>query len=493
MNNDWVWDVETYPNVFTIAFEHIDAPIRLCFEISNYRDDSAQIFGFLQHLRETFARLVGFNNVGFDYPVLHLLMKMGRCDAPTLYAKAMAIIQSQDKQDRWAHGVKPTDRYIPQIDLFLIHHFDNGARMTSLKALEFNMRSMTIEDLPFPVGTVLNQEQIATLKTYNAHDVEQTKKFYHHSKHMVAFRDELSEKYHRDFTNHNDTKIGKDYFIMQLEAAGVACYSYGKDGRQPKQTPRGSIRLADAILPWIQFEQPEFARVLAWMREQTIVGTKDVLKKRVPYMDKKTGLTKIRLEQVDAIIDGLLYVFGTGGIHASRSSEIVGSSETHVIESVDVASMYPNIAIKNGFYPEHLGPAFVTIYENLYEQRKTYPKKSSESQMLKLALNGVYGDSGNPFSVFYDPLFTMKITLNGQLLLCLLAEQIMKIPTVRVLMVNTDGMEYTIQKDYVDQARQVYRWWESVTKLTLEHARYKKMCIRDVNNYIAVYDDEIPS
>jgi len=108
-------------------------------------------------------------------------------------------------------------------------------------------------------------------------------------------------------------------------------------------------------------------------------------------------------------------------------------------------------------------------------------------------LNGTFGDSNNQFSVFYDPLMTLRITINGQLLLCLLAEQLMKIPTVRLVMVNTDGMEYTIQNEYVDQARQVCRWWENVSGLTLEHARYKKMCIRDVNNYIAVYEDEVPS
>ena|ERR1035437_7406085 len=481
MNNDWIYDLETYPNVFTAAFEHVDADIRMCFEISNYRDDTPQLMEFLGYLRNTFARCIGFNNCGFDYPILHLLMKAGRCGAPTLYEKCCAIIGSQTNQDRWAHIVKPTDRFIPQIDLFLIHHFDNGARMTSLKALEFNMRSMTIEDLPFPVGTVLDQAQIATLKTYNQHDVSQTKNFYHHSKHMIAFRDELSQKYHHDFTNYNDTKIGKQYFIMQLEAAGVACYEYGRSGRQPKQTPRGSIRLADAILPWIQFEHPEFARVLAWMREQTIVGTKDTLK-----VEEMTAKGKVKMVPVTAIIDGLLYVFGTGGIHASRSSEIVASDDDHMILDLDVTSFYPNLAIKNGFYPEHLGTEFVTIYEALFEQRKSYPKKSSESQMLKLALNGVYGDSGNPFSVFYDPLFTMKVTLNGQLLLCLLTENLMKVPGLKVLQCNTDGVTVRLLRQHEALLRQIAAWWESVTNLTLEDVEYSRVNIRDVNNFVMV-------
>ena len=147
------------------------------------------------------------------------------------------------------HLVKPSDQFVTQLDLFKIHHFDNKARATSLKVLEFNMRADSIEDLPFPVGTVLTHEQAQVLKKYNQHDVAQTKAFYHHSKNMIAFREELTRKYARDFMNHNDTKIGKDYFIMNLEEAGVACYDYSVNGRTPRQTRRPSIALRDAILP----------------------------------------------------------------------------------------------------------------------------------------------------------------------------------------------------------------------------------------------------
>lgn len=469
--NDWVYDIETYPNCFTIAFEHCEAPIRWAFEISNYRDDSAALIEFLDHLRPKFARLVGFNNIGFDYPVLHLLLKMGRGHAPTLYEKAQAIIGSQDKQDRWSHSVKPSDMYLPQIDLFKIHHFDNNARATSLKALEFNMRSHTIEDLPFPVGMILTPEQIVVLKQYNAHDVSETKKFYHHSKHMIAFREELSEKYHRDFINHNDTKIGKDYFVMRLEEAGVPVYDFGSKGRTPRQTPREVLHLRDAILPWIRFEQPEFTRILEWMKQQSIYVTKGAFK------------------DVKANVGGLEWIFGTGGIHASLDDEIIESDDENMILDLDVTSYYPNLAIKNGFYPEHLGQSFVHIYQHLFEQRKQYPKKSAESAMLKLALNGVYGDSGNPFSVFYDPLFTMRITLNGQLLLCLLAEQLMKVPGLRMLQANTDGLTVRLPRVQEPLLRQVAAWWEGVTQLTLEDAQYRRICIRDVNNYLAVSVD----
>lgn len=468
--NDYVYDIETYPNVFTLAIEHAEAPINLCFEISDYRNDSREIVEFLTFLRDRKCRMVGFNNLGFDYPVLHTLIRMGNATANVLYNKAMAIIEAGDN-DRWTHNVKPSDRYVEQIDLYKIHHFDNKAKATGLKALEFNMRSDSIQDLPFKPGTLLTQSQIQMLKEYNLHDVRQTKAFYHHTKSMIVFREELTRKYARDFMNHNDTKIGKDYFVMRLEEAGVACYEYSEDGRTPKQTKRPVIHLKDAILPWIEFKQPEFTRVLEWLKGQTITETKGVFK------------------DLTATIDGFVFVFGLGGIHGSVESQVVESDADNVIIDLDVSSYYPNLAIANGFFPEHLGSSFCRIYKTLYEQRKGYDKKSAENAMLKLALNGVYGDSNNQFSVFYDPLFTMKITLNGQLLLCLLAEELLTIPGLSLIQINTDGLTVQVPRTkemLVDDTR---AWWERLTKLQLEEVVYSAMFIRDVNNYIAIKPD----
>jgi hypothetical protein len=468
--NDYVWDIETYPNVFTMTVEHVEAPFRWVFEISDWRNDSSELLSFMNYLKDTGSRMIGFNSLGFDYPVLHTLIRMGRGDAKTLYQKAQAIINAQDN-DKWAHLVNPTDRYVEQIDLYKIHHFDNKARATGLKVLEFNMRSENIGDLPFKVGTELTKDQVDVLKEYNAHDVSETKKFYNHTKKMIAFREELTHKYHRDFMNHNDTKIGKDYFVMRLEEAGVQCYEYGSSGRVPKQTKRPAIRLSDAILPWVSFDQPEFNRILTWLKSQTITETKGVF----------TDLT--------ARINGFDFVFGLGGIHGSVESMVVESDDDWVIVDLDVTSYYPNLAITNGFHPQHLGETFCSIYKNLFEQRKSYPKASAESAMLKLALNGVYGDSNNVFSVFYDPLFTMSITLNGQLLLCMLAEKVMGIDGAQLIQLNTDGLTVKIRRDLEPKLKLVTDAWQSQTQLSLEQATYRSMFIRDVNNYLAVYEN----
>jgi hypothetical protein len=471
---DYIYDIETYPNVFTLAVEHVEVPMQWYFEISDWRNDSQQIIEFLRYLKESNARMVGFNNLGFDYPVLHQLIRMGKSDARTLYEKAQAIINAQgdDSVDKWIHQVNPTDRFVDQIDLFKIHHFDNKARTTSLKSLQFNMRSDTIQDLPFPVGTVLTREQVEVLKVYNKHDVQKTKVFYTHTQDMLSFREKLNTMYAgKDWLNYNDTKIGKDFFIMKLEEAGVACYDYGSKGRTPRQTKRPVINLRDAILPWIEFKHPELNRVLQWLRSQSITETKGVF------------------NDLTATVNGFTFVFGLGGIHGSVESTVVQSDDENIIIDLDVTSYYPNLAIVNGFYPSHLGKEFCVIYKNLFEQRKQYPKKSAESAMLKLALNGVYGDSNNQYSVFYDPLYTMTITLNGQLLLCLLAEQLMTISGLRLVQVNTDGVTVTVPRNKTSDVQGARLWWEQLTGLTLEDATYKRMSIRDVNNYLAEYED----
>src|SRR5699024_8116562 len=256
---------------------------------------------------------------------------------------------------RFAHMVWDSDRIVPQIDLFKIHHFDNKARATSLKVLEFNMRSANIEDLPFDVGTELTIDQVSTLKRYNRHDVLETLKFYGKSLDQIRFREELTVKYSRNFMNHNDTKIGKDYFIMRLEEHQPgSCYQYVDGKRHMVQTLREQIQLADVIIPYIGFNDPEFSRILQWFKAQTITETKGVFK------------------DVSCTVRGFQFDFGTGGIHGSIESQIVASDDEYMLLDLDVASYYPNLAIANGFYPAHLGQAFCDIYADVYQQRKGY-------------------------------------------------------------------------------------------------------------------------
>jgi hypothetical protein len=468
MSDAYVHDIENYPNVFLFGAIHALTETPYIFEISHRRDDRQAFYLFTEYLREHRAEEVGYNNLGYDYPVQHsILNNIMYITNADIYKKGDSIINAGD-ENRFAHMVWEKDWIVPQLDLYKIHHFDNQAKRTSLKTLEFNMRMENIEDLPFTPGTYLTDSQIDTLRQYLIHDLKATLMFYKHSKKLIDFRRELSAKYGRNFMNHNDTKIGKDYFIMELEKSGIQCFE--PCSRKPRQTHRPSIALNSVIFPYVRFEQPEFNRVLNWLRQQVITETKGVF------------------TDLSADINGFSFDFGTGGIHGSIESQTIRSTENYVIIDLDVASFYPNLAISNELYPAHLGKQFCTIYKNVYDMRSSYPKGTPENAMLKLALNGVYGDSNNVYSPFYDPAYTMAITINGQLLLCMLAEELLKIPGLSMIQANTDGLTVYVPRVFTGQVEQVRHAWEKLTRLQLEEAIYDVMFIRDVNNYIAVYE-----
>lgn len=470
---DLRYDCETFPNIFTVGFLHPVTNQRWLFEISDRRNDIMTLCLFVDLCRQQGCRWVGFNNIGFDYPVLHFIYKGARAGAtaPDVYRKAMEIINAPHNA-KFAHIVWESDWLVPQIDLFKIHHFDNVGRATSLKVLEFNMRMDNIEDLPFDVGTQLDDSQKEILIDYMWHDIDATDQFARASVDQIRFREELSLKYSRNFMNHNDTKIGKDYFVMQLENQNPgSCYRVVDGKRKIVQTERDKIRLSDVILPYVQFEHPEFNRVLNWFKEQVISETKGVF------------------TDVNCTANGFQFDFGTGGIHGSIDSRVVESNDHWVIEDWDVASYYPNLAIANEMAPAHLGKLFCAICKDMYDQRKTYAKGTVENAVLKPALNGVYGDSNNKYSPFYDPQYTMSITINGQLLLCMLAENLMKCREIQMIQINTDGLTIRYPRHYKEWVHSVCQWWEQLTNLTLESAEYSRMFIRDVNNYIAEYTD----
>lgn len=464
---DWVYDIETYPTAFTLwAINAVTLQERY-FEISVRRDDRKELIEWLSGLKRTNSRMVGFNNIGFDYPVIHEFINTYEwCNAVTLAQKATAIITEYDP---FKHTIWPSDRHVEQLDLYKINHFDNQARRTSLKVLEINMRSNNVEDLPYKPNTLLTPPQIGKLAQYNKHDVKETLKFYYLCVDQIAFRETLSEQYKRDFMNHNDTKIGKDYFIKVLEEnkPGIC---YGAD-RRPRQTVRQSIQLGSVVLPYVKFDHPEFNRILNYFKTQTITETKGVF------------------TDLHCTVDGFEYHFGVGGIHGSKRWSIDRSTDTHVVIDLDVASYYPNLAIENNLYPEHLSADFCTIYKDVYEQRRSHAKGTPENAMLKLALNGVYGDSNSKYSPFYDPAYTMAITINGQLLLCMLAEQLRVVPDLEMIQINTDGLTVRIPRYCEFLLDEVCKSWENLTRLELEKVHYSAMFIRDVNNYIAQYTD----
>jgi hypothetical protein len=466
-------DCETLPNVFTLNVQGLFSDLDMTFEISHFRDDRRELLAWFEYWRATETPMVGFNSLGFDYPVLHYIWTTPGCSVEGIYEFAMGIINSFSK---FGHQVWQDDRFCPQIDLFKIHHFDNRAKSTSLKALQFAMRSESVMEMPLPFGQALTEQEVRNvLIPYNKHDVAETKRFALFSLDAIKFRMQLSATLQGDVLNFNDSKLGSK--ILEQRLGRELCY----EDRQPRQTIRTAIALADIIFPYIEFSNPEFSRVLAWMRTQTL--TPDELS------ESDAIITKGVFKGVHATVGGLDFHFGTGGIHGSVEASRWAADAEWGIYDIDVAGLYPDIAVKNRLYPEHLGERFVEEYAKLPIERKEWQekkgKKCAEANSMKLAGNGTYGNSNNQFSCFYDPKFTMAITINGQLMLCMLAEWLLAVPTLQIIQINTDGITYRARREWLEHTRILQSLWERRTRLTLESVEYSRMWIRDVNSYVA--------
>ena len=475
---DIIYDIECYSNIWVLSASPSDTDEQYVFEISSRVNDVHRLFEFIEWCKYYKHRMVGFNVIHYDYPLLHYLLTSYDFDGVAfmswneiislIYEKSNEII-SAPWENRFAHTIYQNKEIVSQVDLLRIHHFDNINRRTSLKILEINMRLPFVQDLPFPHGTTLNFEQMATLVKYNKCDVFATKEFYHKSLEKIKFRFELSAKYGLDFTNHNDTKIAKDFLVMELEKHLGPGSCYTSNPRKPRQTIRGEMKLGELIFPEIKFRTKEFNTVLDFFRKTETSETKGVF--------KNLSCT---------FPNGLKCVFGMGGIHAFIEPIHAESCKKYAIIDLDVESYYPSIGIKNRLFPAHFSEIFCDIVHELKMQRKQYEKGTPQNKMLKLSLNGSWGASNDKYSPFYDKKYAMQITINGQLLLCMLAEMIMLIPDTVILQMNTDGLTIKIPRILEPMLTDFKKQSEQMTGLVLESQYYTDMFLKNVNGYLAV-------
>ena len=139
--------------------------------------------------------------------------------------------------------------------------------------------------------------------------------------------------------------------------------------------------------------------------------------------------------------------------HGCIKPGVYESDDNYVIIDADVASLYPSIAVVNKLYPQHLGLEFCNVYESILKQRIEAKKAGNMtlSDGFKLSLNSVYGKSNDKYSFLLDPVYTMKTTLNGQLMLSMLAERlVIDIESIQKLQINTDGLTIKIHKKDLD-------------------------------------------
>ena len=488
----YIYDLETFPNIFTCVMQNSQTKEVRVFELSSRKNDLDKFIKTLEWLSKTDKILVGYNNLNFDYAVLQHIYKNAKNNNIEELVYKTFVFANELIKNNTIYKEDKSSIQINQLDLMKVHNFDYKATRVSLKVLEVNMCMDSIEDLNFTIGENLKEDEFDNLIKYNKHDVEATLLFFNHSLEPIEFREELSAKYGENMLNYSDTKIGKRYFIRNLEdkLGKDICYINGK----PRQTVRNFLNFNEIIFDYISFESVEFQSLLKYLKKQYTNSMakvfsnipKDELEELSLYCDLSV---KKESHSLHLNYKGFYFYLGTGGLHGSVESKFYDKSDEYLIIDVDVASYYPSIVIQNRLYPEHLGEDFVDIYQEIRDLRFSYKKGTSQNKMLKLALNSAYGDTNNQFSPFYDYKMTLSITLNGQLMLCMLAEKLMQIDSVSLIQANTDGLTFKIDKKDKTKYEEISKNWQEFTGLELEETIYEKLWIRDVNNYLALKEN----
>lgn len=462
----YIYDIETYTNYFSFCGKFEGDSAHQYFEISDRRNDRDALVAHLNYLSQLDCYMVGFNSLGFDWPILQDLINNPYHFSPTRGKHLAQKIIDESNYGQSPLMVPYSKRTVKQLDLVKVHHFDNKNKRTPLKVLQFNMRSESVEDLPYHHNAILNHEQMDRMAEYNLHDVTETENFLKHSMSAIKMREEIIEQgiLRGDILNWSDVKIGTEMLASKIGYS--KCY---EGGRKPRQSYRSEIRFKELILPSIQYRDPQYQAVREWYEG---VAIRPQAKEERPHLEVQLA--------------GLPFHFGLGGVHASVSNKVFRASETHAIIDIDVAGMYVAVAIANGFAPEHLGENFSRAYKDIQSSRKQYAKGSTGNKVLKLAGNGVYGNSNNMYSFCYDPKYTFTVTVTGQLQMLQLVEMLASIPGLEIIQANTDGTTVYLRRDTIPYFRQWCKHWEDMTGLVLEDADYSAMWVRDVNNYIAL-------
>ena len=471
-----IYDLETLKTFFSACFLDVDTQKKREFVICKYRNDWNEFHDFLMSLMSNDYTLVGFNNLHFDSQVIQFILNnAGELNFMTpdemtevIYNEAQRIIDIPE-ENKYQQLVPEWKLTIPQLDLYLINHYDNKNRRTSLKWLEFTMQMELIEDMPIPHKKPVEESDIPNILHYNWHDVEATYLFYLKNLDNIKLRQGLKERYNLNCLNWNNGKIGSNLLL------DLYCRKTHQDKKEVRQmkTINSELKGMNIVFPYIKFESEEFNNLLTRYKNLNITSTKGVGDFSLKYKN-------------------YIFEYGLGGIHQCIRPGVYKSDDNWIIKDGDVASLYPSIAVQNKLYPSHLGEDFYKLYDkdivSVRLAEKAKPKEKQDKSLIaafKEVSNVTYGKSGESFSWLYDTYYMMRTTVNGQLLISMWVEKLLTIPDVILLQCNTDGVTVKFKKEYLNQYNEICRWFSELTGFTLEFADYKQMIILTVNDYLA--------
>lgn len=467
--NEFLFDVECYPNFFVIGFKSYVTGRVMFLEQSDWEKANLDLLRWITANNT----LVGFNSKKYDLPMLWACF--AGLNPGQLHALSGKLIYGNYPVWRVEKEFKFKQFHCDHIDLQQVA--PAAAQFLSLKQYGGRMHVPKLQDLPINPSLDLTIEESRTIRLYNVNDLDITGWLRYTLDAAIQLRRTMGRMYSVDLRSLSDAQIAERTISTELKAnAAIEAFV-------PKIHEGTTFKYKNP--PYQKF----FGEKLIELHNQ-ILATDFVVdgQGKVKILDNgeyrsATNLWTVKIGQSS-------YKIGIGGLHSSEQRQTYFTNDEYTLLDRDVASYYPAIILNQGLFPTHLGPAFLNTYRDIVKRRLTAKKSGDKStaNSLKICINGCFGKLGSRWSVFYSPDLLVQVTLTGQLSLLMLIEML-EWSGIRVVSANTDGIVCRVPTGGQDAYLRCVRDWEAITGFETEETRYKSIHSRDVNNYFAIDAD----
>lgn len=462
-----VFDIEVLKNVFTCTCKNTDTKQITVFEISPRRVD---IQGLVTFFYEDYY-FVGYNNIHYDNPILNYIIMLynkhyfnsysTRELTESVFRMSQLVIDKNSDFDLWKE-YKYARNFL-SIDLLTMLY--SKALRVSLKEMQVTMQYKNVEEFVVDWHQDLPEKDIDRLISYNINDVESTEELLYRCKDLLELRIETEKDFGLPCLSLDRVNLGDRLLQLKvMEKTGL-----NKKQLENMKSPANYVDLEKVIFPWIKFESP-------------------ILQKKLTDMKNQHNVSPGRKGYINTFIFGEMKVtIGVGGIHGDNGTCIIKPNEDELLLDSDVNSLYPSLMRMYHLYPPKLknvlGQIFPQIIDDRLEFKRTGQKNKNET--YKYMLNGVSGKMQDETSWLFSPFTVMQVRINGQLLLLMLAERLLKLGC-KLYQINTDGILYKLKKSKYEELQQVLKEWEKLTMLTLETEEFTQFYQLAINDYFGV-------
>lgn len=462
-----VFDIEVLKNVFTCTCKNTETKQITVFEISPRRVDVQELVTFFY---EDYY-FVGYNNIHYDNPILNYIIMLYREHyfdrystrelTESVFRMSQLVIDKNSDFDLWKE-YKYARNFL-SIDLLTMLY--SKALRVSLKEMQVTMQYKNVEEFVVDWHQDLPEKDIDRLISYNINDVESTEELLYRCKDLLELRIETEKDFGLPCLSLDRVNLGDRLLQLKvMEKTGL-----NKRQLENMKSPANYVDLEKVIFPWIKFESP-------------------ILQKKLTDMKNQHNVSPGRKGYINTFMFGEMKVtIGVGGIHGDNGTCIIKPNEDELLLDSDVNSLYPSLMRMYHLYPpklkDVLGQIFPQIIDDRLEFKRTGQKNKNET--YKYMLNGVSGKMQDETSWLFSPFTVMQVRINGQLLLLMLAERLLKLGC-KLYQINTDGILYKLKKSKYEELQQVLKEWEKLTMLTLETEEFTQFYQLAINDYFGV-------